>query len=107
MSVDSDKNLAVLTDHIRHLATMQNRAADQIDGANRAIVDPARNVMDTHGLACGATNLAVEATVNMRQKAGAAMQRVSTEFAEKLAASASTYDGTDVAGADAIGQCEM
>jgi hypothetical protein len=102
---DYQQNLTVLTEHILRLADKQNTALGQLTGANRAIVDPARQVMNTHGLACGATNLAVEAAEKARRAAGAALVKVSTELAEKLTAAANNYDGTDSAQAGDIGAC--
>jgi len=54
VSTDQEKNLKVLTEHILDLAARQQTAVDQITGANRSIVDPARNVQDTHGMICEA-----------------------------------------------------
>jgi uncharacterized protein (DUF2342 family) len=106
VSTDHEKNLQVLTDHIRHLATKQQEAVDKIAGANRSIVDPARNVQDTHGMVCEATHLAVSAAEEARRAAGGALSKVSTELGEKLNTTAARYDHTDSAGADAISACE-
>ncbi|MGV0675824.1 MULTISPECIES: ESX-1 secretion-associated protein [Mycolicibacterium] len=105
MPTDYEKNLSVLTDHIRHLAEKQHTAVDQITGANRSIVDPARNVLDTHGLVCGATNLAVAAVEAARRTAGGKMEKVSTELAEKLTTAAANYDNTDSAEGGNINTC--
>jgi hypothetical protein len=106
VSTDQEKNLKVLTDHILHLAAKQQEAVNQITGANRSIVDPARIVLDTHGLVCGATNLAVSAAEEARRAAGGALLKVSTELGEKLDAAAARYDHTDAAGANDINACE-
>jgi hypothetical protein len=106
MSTDQQQNLQVLTDHIRYLAEKQQQAVNQITGANRSIADPARNVLDTHGLVCGATNLAVSAAEEARRAAGGALFKVSTELVEKLHAAATRYETTDAAGANDIGACE-
>jgi hypothetical protein len=105
MSTDHEQNLKVLSDHILHLAEKQHTAVDQITGANRSIVDPARNVQDTHGLVCEATNLAMSVAETARRIAGGAMVKVSTEFAEKLQAAASQYEHTDGTQAGDIGRC--
>lgn len=105
MTTDYEKNLKTLTDHIRHLAAVQQTAVDQITGANRAIIDPARHVLETHGLACGATNLAVSAIEAGRRTAGGKLFTVSTELAEKLTAAAAHYDKTDSAEAGNIDHC--
>jgi hypothetical protein len=107
VSTDQEKNLNVLTGHIRHLAEQQQQAVNQITGANRAIVDPARNVQDTHGLVCGATNLAVSAAEKARRAAGGALFKASTELGEKLNTAAARYDHTDAAGANDITACEL
>jgi Excreted virulence factor EspC, type VII ESX diderm len=107
MSNDSEQNLTVLTEHILHLAEKQHKAVDQITGANRSIVDPAREVLDTHGLACGATNLAVAAVETTRRTAGAALLRVSTELGEDLKTAVSRYDGTDSAEGGNLDRCEL
>ena len=56
MATDQEKNLIVLSDHIKHLATKQQTAVDKITGANRSIVDPARNIEDTHGVVASQAN---------------------------------------------------
>ncbi|MBB5166574.1 hypothetical protein HNP02_006560 [Mycobacterium sp. AZCC_0083] len=106
VSTDQEKNLGVLTEHIRHLAERQQESVNKITGANRSIVDPARNVQDTHGMVCEATHLAVSAAEEARRAAGSALFKVSTELGEKLSAAAARYDHTDAAGADAINACE-
>jgi hypothetical protein len=106
VSTDQEKNLKVLTEHIMLLATKQQEAVNKITGANRSIVDPARNVQDTHGMVCEATHLAVSAAEEARRAAGGALFKVSTELGEKLNAAAARYDNTDAAGADAIRACE-
>jgi hypothetical protein len=106
MPTDSEQNLTVLTDHILHLAEKQAKAVDQITGANRSIVDPAREVMDTHGLVCGATNLAVTAAEAARRAAGAALLKVSTELHEELQSAAAHYENTDSAESGII-RCEL
>ncbi|MDT5002270.1 MAG: hypothetical protein QOK12_4375, partial [Mycobacterium sp.] len=88
MSTDQEKNLKVLTDHILLLAAKQEEAVNKITGANRSIVDPARNVQDTHGMVCEATHLAVSAAEEARRAAGGALFNVSTELGEKLNAAA-------------------
>jgi hypothetical protein len=100
------QNLTVLTDHILHLAEKQARSSDQITGANRSIVDPAREAMDTHGLACGATNLAVSSAEAARRTAGLALLRVSNELHEELKSAAAHYENTDASGAGNVIRCE-
>jgi hypothetical protein len=106
VTTDQEKNLKVLTDHILDLAARQQEAVNKITGANRSIVDPARNVQDTHGMVCEATHLAVSAAEEARRAAGGALFNVSTELGEKLTTAAARYDNTDAAGADAITACE-
>jgi ESX secretion-associated protein EspC/F len=105
MSTDQEYNLRVLTEHILHLAEKQHHAADQITGANRAIVDPAREVLATHGLVCGPTNLAVKAIEAARRTAGGKFHQVSTEFVDKLQAAAAEYSNTDSAASGDLGRC--
>lgn len=105
MTTDSEKNLSVLTDHVRHLVTVQQTAVDQITGANRAIVDPGRRMWDTHGIVCTATNVAVSSAETARRAAGGALFRVSAELAEKLTAAANAYDDTDETTAGDIDAC--
>jgi hypothetical protein len=106
LSIDQEKNLGVLTEHIRHLAERQQDAINKITGANRSIVDPARNVQDTHGMVCEATHLAVTAAEEARRVAGGALFKVSTELGEKLTEAAARYDNTDDATAAAIAACK-
>jgi hypothetical protein len=106
MTTDQEKNLGVLTEHIRRLAERHQEAVNKITGANRSIVDPARNVQDTHGMVCEATHLAVSVAEEARRSAGSALFKVSTELGEKLTTAAARYDNTDAAGADAITACE-
>jgi hypothetical protein len=106
MSTDSNQNLIVLTEHILHLADKQAKAADQITGANRAIVDPAREVMDSHGLVCGLTNLALESATTARRASGGTLLRVSNELHEELISAAAHYEHTDGATAGDL-RCEL
>lgn len=99
-------NLKVLTDHILNLAARHQQAVNQITGANRSIVDPARNVQDTHGMVCEATHLAVSAAEEARRAAGGALFKVSTALGEKLTAAAARYDHTDAGAANDINACE-
>lgn len=105
MSTDSDQNLKVLTDHVQHLATVQQKAVDLITGANRSIVDPGRNMWDTHGIICSASNLAVSVAEAARRTAGGALVHVSTELSEKLTAAARAYENTDAAAGEDIDAC--
>jgi predicted HicB family RNase H-like nuclease len=100
------QNLTVLTDHILHLAEKHAKTSDQITGANRSIADPAREVMDTHGIACGATNLAVSSAEAARRTAGAALLRVSKELHEELKSAAAYYENTDASQAGNVIRCE-
>jgi hypothetical protein len=105
MSSGQQQNLTVLTDHIRQLTEKQQTAVDQISGANRSIVDPARNMRESHGLICTATNFAVSEAETVRKVAGGALLRVSTELAEKLTAAASAYENTDNSESGSIDSC--
>jgi Excreted virulence factor EspC, type VII ESX diderm len=105
MSTDSEQNLKVLADHVRHLTAVQDTAIGQIAGANRSIVDPANAMWDTHGVVCSATNIAVSRVAIARRTAGGALSRVSTELSEKLTAAASAYENTDAAAGGDIDAC--
>ena len=105
MSTDSEKNLQVLADHVRHLTTVQDTAVGQITGANRSIVDPERDMWDTHGIVCSATNFAMSQVESARRNAGGSLSRVSTELSEKLTAAAVAYEDTDSAAAGDIDAC--
>ena len=105
MSTESEENLQVLTDHVRHLTTVQLTAVDQITGANRSIVDPGRRMWDSHGVICSATNFAVSAAEAARRTAGGTLVKVSTDLAEKLTAAANGYENTDSAAGGNIDAC--
>lgn len=59
MSSDLEKNLTVLTDHIRKLSTVHDKAVGEIDGANRSMVENGTNMWETHGVISALTNWAV------------------------------------------------
>lgn len=104
MATDQEKNLIVLTEHVRNLAMKQQKASDKLIGANRALVDPARHVQDTHGMVCVATSSAVESALAARRAAGAQVQKVSFELSTKLNSAADHYDNTDGASAQMLRQ---
>ena len=90
-----EKNLHVLTEHIRRLADQQDIASDRIIGANRAIGDTASRVTDTHGLVCAFTSASLSNADTARAAAGSALHKVSSELSEKLSTAASNYDNAD------------
>lgn len=102
MATDHEKNLIVLTEHVEHLAAKQQRAADKLIGATRALVDPARHVDETHGIVCTATHSAVSAALEARRAAGSQMQKVSAELDIKLTTAAALYGSTDAAAAQML-----
>ncbi|SCX29121.1 ESX-1 secretion-associated protein [Mycolicibacterium fluoranthenivorans] len=95
MTADQQHNLRVLTDHLRDLSNSQDKAADQILGANRAVGDTARRVSDSHGLVCSITSIALSTADTVRKEAGSTMEKVSRELSEKLTTAASNYENTD------------
>ncbi|PJK19974.1 ESX-1 secretion-associated protein [Mycolicibacterium goodii] len=105
MSSDLEKNLTVLTDHIRKLSTVQDKAVGEIDGANRSMAENGNNMWETHGVVSALTNMAVADAVEARKAAGGALRRVSVELAEKLRAAATNYDNTDSTEAGRIDTC--
>ncbi|KAB7760975.1 MULTISPECIES: ESX-1 secretion-associated protein [Mycobacteriaceae] len=102
MASDHEKNLVVLTEHLLHLAEKQRKASDQIAGSTRSLVDPARQVSDTHGIACEATHLAVSAAISARRAGGKQMQKVSNELDLKLTDASAYYGNADAAGAQML-----
>lgn len=105
---DLVNNLVVLTDHLGDLAEMQQTAANQITGANRAVGDLANSVQSTHGIACWSSISAVRDAEEARDNAGQTMYNVSTELAEKLTTSATNYNNADYrSGEDLGGACQV
>jgi len=105
MSSDLEKNLTVLTDHIRKLSTVHDKAVGEIDGANRSMVENGTNMWETHGVISALTNWAVADAVEARTAAGGALRRVSVELSEKSRAAATNYDNTDSTEAGNIDTC--
>lgn len=104
MPTDQEKNLHVLTDHLRKLAKTQRTAAVGIAGATTAVQSAAGLVSDTHGIACEATHLAVSAASAARSAAGRQMQKTSEELDLKLTDAAEYYEKGDDVGKQMITQ---
>ena len=89
------QQLWVVTTHIGKLAALQETAAIQITGANRARQDIATNVSTTHGLICSATASAMTAIDAARGTAGSALHKASVGLNDKLTTASFNYQSTD------------
>jgi hypothetical protein len=107
MSSDHEKNLIVLTEHLRRLAVEQQAAAGRIRVANQPIGGIAANLWTTHGVVCAATNMAVSTAEVARAAAGARLFKVSTEISEKLTYAAENYENVDCQEGRDIGACRL
>ena len=103
-----EDNLHVVTEHIDRLAGLQQRAAEQFVGANRAAASAANNVGITHGPICAMTTSALADAGVARKVAGHTMQRVSDELAQKLQNASRNYQSTDYLAGKQIGtECRL
>ena len=101
---DLDLNLLVVTEHLNELGDLQQRAADKITGANRAVVDVASAVHQTHGPVSWATGQAMDHAERARHIAGATTCRVSSELQTKLVAAAINYNDVDYRAGRSVGE---
>lgn len=100
-------NLRVLTDHIDEIAATQATAAGGLKIAGETVNDLADSVRNTHGFACSASNLAVEAVETARDAAAAKLWRMSHDLGERLKMASANYNNTDwLAGKD-IDSCAL
>ncbi|KMO70179.1 MAG: ESX-1 secretion-associated protein [Mycolicibacterium rufum] len=104
---DFEKNLAVLTDHVRWLSSKQRAAAGRITVANQSVRDTASSMWSSHGIVCAPTNMAVAAAQSARAEAGATLHKISEELATRLTDAADNYDDADYRSGDNIGACGL
>lgn len=106
MSAESD-NLRVVTNHVDELAAKQVTAAGTLKIAGETVNDLGPSVRTTHGVACMASNLAVNAVESARDSARSTLWHMSHDLAERLKLASSNYNDSDwVAGRD-IDSCEL
>jgi len=98
------ENVRVLTEHINELGAKQSTAAGSLKVAGETVNDLASSVWATHGIACAASNMAVDAIEAARDSADAKLWRMSSELADRLRSASTNYNNTDwVAGKDIDG----
>jgi len=94
------EKLVVSTDYLNQLATTQDVAATKEETAATAASNISTSLWVSHGVVCGASNVAVTKAEDARRKAGEAMKKASTDLAEKLRTASSVYDSTDTQSGD-------
>jgi hypothetical protein len=104
---DFEKNLTVLTDHLRWLSSKQQAAAGRITVANQSASAAVGSIWSSHGIACAATSLAMATAESARTGAGATLYGVSAELAKRLADAADNYDNADYRSGKGIDECGL
>jgi hypothetical protein len=104
---DREKNLKVLTEHVRWLAEKQHAASGRITVANQAVNGAADTVLNTHGVACIATHLAVIAAQSAREAAGGKIYEIATGLEGRLHTAAALYENTDYQNGLDISACRV
>jgi len=100
VSAESD-NLLVVTEHIDELAAKQVTAAGTMKIAGEVVNDLGPSVWSTHGVACAASNLAVNAVESARDAARSKLWHMSDDLGTRLRTASSNYANSDwVAGRD-------
>jgi len=89
------ENLVVNPEHLKGLATTQEVAATKEGAAATAASGIETAVWVTHGVVCGASNVAFTKAEAARRSAGDAMKKTSTNLAEKLRVASTAYESTD------------
>ncbi|WP_418888603.1 ESX-1 secretion-associated protein [Mycolicibacterium neoaurum] len=107
MTTDHEKNLTVLTDHVRTLAKAQDAAVDLFTGANRSALGLADRLWSTHGIICAPMNMVMGLADTARHDAGLQLVKVSNDLSSRLRDAASNYDSTDAAKAGDLGSCQF
>jgi hypothetical protein len=88
-------DLVVIPGHLDKLATTQGQASSMAGSAATAASNIKTEVWVTHGVVCGASNVAFTNAEAARRAAGEAMKTVSTGLAVKLRAADDAYQSTD------------
>ncbi|WP_205874293.1 ESX-1 secretion-associated protein [Mycobacterium camsae] len=88
-------DLTVTAGYLEQLAAMQDQAATAAGSAADAASGIKTEVWVTHGVICGASNIAFTGAEEVRRAAGEAMKQASINLAAKLRAAESGYHGTD------------
>lgn len=106
MSTQGD-NLRVLTEHIDGIAAKQATAAGTMKIAGETVNDLASHVWSTHGVACAASNMAVDAVEAARNNARTKLWQMSHDLSERLHTASTNYNNADwLAGRD-IDSCSL
>lgn len=106
MSSQGD-NLRVLTEHIDDIAAKQATAAGTMKIAGETVNDLASSVWRTHGVACAASNMAVEAVEAARDDARTKLWQMSHDLSDRLHTASANYNNADWLARRDIDSCAM
>lgn len=106
MSAQGD-NLRVLTEHIDEIAAKQTTAAGTMKIAGETVNDLASNVWSTHGVACAASNMAVDAVEAARDNARTKLWQMSHDLSERLRTASANYNNADWLARRDIDSCAL
>ena len=87
--------LVVDPDYVKQLATTQDEAATKEEAAAGAASNISTSLWVSHGVVCGASNVAVTNAEAARRAAGTALKQASNDLAEKLRVASEAYVNTD------------
>lgn len=104
---DLSENLRVLTEHIDDLAAKQTTAAGDLKIAGEKVNGIASSVWATHGIACAASNMAVDAIEAARDAADVTLWKMSHDLSVRLQMASSNYNDADWRAGKDIDSCRL
>lgn len=105
---DLEKNLYVLTEHVRELADKQSAASGRILAASHAVYGSLQQRLWTsHGVASAALNAAVAAVEPVRASAVSNQYKLGMDLHERLNNAAANYENADWRNGTDIGACGL
>ncbi|MGN7782766.1 ESX-1 secretion-associated protein [Mycolicibacterium sp. 22603] len=107
MTTDLEKNLRVLTEHIDQLGGQQTTAAGVLKVAGETASGVAARVSGSHGVACFASNAALEKVEAARDLARAKLWKMSRDLSERLTMASQNYNDADWRNSTNIDACGL
>jgi len=89
------EDLSVTPEYLEHLANKQDESSKELEDAAHEASGIGSAVWLSHGLICGACNVAVVKAEAAHTAACEAMEAVSADLAEKLRAAEDAYEDAD------------
>jgi hypothetical protein len=89
------RDLVVIPEYLKKLATIQDQAADKQGAAAKAASNLSGAVWVSHGVASAPSNMSLTTAEAARRAAGEAMKKASADLAVKLRTAGTSYESVD------------